>query len=340
MAVTYVSIPASTKARVRVLLVARHVYWNGGLHETDGNHALYHLEMRQVLEEIGINLHLADCYEALFERPDADFIFPLLNRGGFLNSEMLLPLLCTRHHLPFLGASPILRGQSDDKHLAKLEARALGVPTIPWTLFRRGAPVDERNCPMAERMVVKPNASSASWGVTDASDWMGVRAAIGAIHAGGHDAIVEPFIEGCDVEVPVIGYNGAPTILPMTLYEQSDPTHLRTNAEKRDLVESVEKFRLVAFDDPYWVPRVAALTQKLAAIYHPFDYGRYEFRLDQQTGRLLFMEVNLNCNLWSEKTFGRSAVQAGMTHMQLVETILAESMARQGLMSHCDVLAA
>ena len=50
-------------------------------------------------------------------------MFPLLNRGGFLNSEMMLPLLCTRLGLPYLGASPILRGLADDKHLSKMAAR-------------------------------------------------------------------------------------------------------------------------------------------------------------------------------------------------------------------------
>ena len=76
-----------------------------------------------MLEEIGLNLVLEDDYEALFERPDVDFVFPLLNRGGFLNSEMMLPLLCTRLGLPYLGASPILRGLADDKHLSKLACR-------------------------------------------------------------------------------------------------------------------------------------------------------------------------------------------------------------------------
>jgi hypothetical protein len=76
----------------------------------DGNHAVYHVEIRTILEELGLNLSLADSFEVLFERPDVDFVFPLLNRAGFLNSEMLGPLLCTRLGLPFVGASPILRG--------------------------------------------------------------------------------------------------------------------------------------------------------------------------------------------------------------------------------------
>src|SRR3546814_4251139 len=83
-----------------------------------------------------MSLSSADSYAGLFDRPTADFVFPLLNRGGFFNSEMLLPLLCNQHGLPYLGASPIVRGLSDDKHLTKLEAAARGVPTAPWALFR------------------------------------------------------------------------------------------------------------------------------------------------------------------------------------------------------------
>src|SRR3546814_6404025 len=58
------------------------------LHPEDGNHALYHREVREILEGLGIALSIADSYAALFDAPDADFVLPLLNRGGFFNSEI------------------------------------------------------------------------------------------------------------------------------------------------------------------------------------------------------------------------------------------------------------
>lgn len=326
-------IPAEALERIKLLFIAKHAMWTGGLHPTDGNHAVYHLEIKAVLEKIGFNLMLADRYEALFTNPGCDFVFPLLNRGGFLNSEMLLPLLCTRLGLPFLGASPILRGLSDDKHLSKLEAKARGVATAPWAIYRRGAPVDEASCPMAERMVIKPNASSASWGVQDAGDWAGVRNAVASIHEEGHDAIVEPFLNGSDIEVPVIYTDGQPAIMPMMLFEQADPSHLRTYYEKRDLVDRSQKYQLVEFTNSEWQPRVAELTRKMAGVFTPFDYGRFEFRFDEATGTLNFLEVNLNCNLWSEKVFGRSAALMDMSHEALIETIICESWKRHGLIA-------
>jgi D-alanine-D-alanine ligase len=326
------AIPEEAKSRLRIMFIAKHAKWAGGLHPEDGNHALYHVEVREILQSIGLNLVLADRAEALFERPEVDFVFPLLNRGGFLNSEMMLPLLCTRLGLPYLGATPILRGLADDKHLTKLCAAARGVPTAPWTIYRRGAPVEQARCPVGERIVIKPNASSASWGVQDARDWGGVEAAIASIHTEGHDAIVEPFLNGSDVEIPVITIDGEPVVMPMMLFEQADPTHLRTYYEKRDLVDRAQKYQLVPFEDDEWVAKLTEQTLAMADEYRPFDYGRFEFRFDRDTGQAHFLEVNLQANLWSQKVFGRSAARAGLSQAELVETILYEGLARHGLL--------
>lgn len=324
-------IDAATKEKLRILFIAKHAKWEGGLHPDDGNHALYHVETREILKEIGLNLTLANSFDVLFDKPEVDFVFPLLNRAGFFNSEMLGPLLCTRHGIPFLGASPILRGLSDDKHLAKRAAVDAGVPTADWAIYRKGAPVDPSRCPRAERYVIKPNASSASWGVHDATDWTGVKAAIDEIHADNHDALVEPFLTGSDVEVPVITV-GDPLILPHMIFRQADPSHLRTYYEKRDLVDRSNKYSLDPFEDADLVEQINGYTRKLWDEYRPFDYGRFEFRVNTETREIHFIEVNLNCNLWSQKVYGRSAVLFGWTQAELIETILADSLRRNGLM--------
>ncbi len=320
------------RENLRLLFMAKHAKGDGSLHAQDGNHAVYHHEVRTILAGLFDNLVVENRYEALFDNPEADFVFPLLNRGGFVNSEMMIPLLCNRAGLPFLGASPILRGLSDDKHLSKVVARRRGLPTADWAIYRRGAPVMEKDCPMAERMVIKPNASSASWGVQDASDWTGVEKAVANIHGEGHDAIVEPFLTGSDVEVPVITIDSQPVIMPMMLFEQVDPAHLRTYYEKRDLVERAQKYQLIDFEGSPFQDEIAMHTRNLAREFVPFDYGRYEFRLDEDKGELNFLELNLNCNLWSQKVFGRSASRAGWSQEQLIETIVAEALRSNGLL--------
>ncbi len=323
-------IPAEAKERLKFLFVAKHALWGGGMHPEDGNHAIYHHEVRTSLETLGINLALADNYKILFERPDVDFVFPLLNRGGFVNSEMLIPLLCNMHRIAYVGAMPFIRGLGDDKSVSKLVSEKAGVPTAPWFCFRRGAPVNESDAPKADRWVIKPNASSASWAISDAHDWAGVANAVAGIHGQGHDAIVEPYLDGYDVQAAFISANG-PKALPMLIYEREDTQKLWTYYEKRDLVPNTEKATLKQFDDPEFAPKVEKMAAAIAREFEPFDYGRIEFRLDKKTGDINFIEINLNCNLWSEKVVAKSAAVAGLSHPQLLETIIAEGLRRNGL---------
>ena len=313
------------------MFLAKNALWDGSGSAQDGNHARYHVEMREVLKSLGLNLTITNNFDLLYSKPDVDFVFPLLNRAGFFNSEMLCPLLCERAGIPYLGASPILRGLSDDKHLAKRAARDAGVPTAPWAIFRRGAPMDLSLVPPSERYVVKSNNSSASWGVRDAAGLDEVRGAVAEVHALGQDAIVEPFVDGSDVEVPVITLE-EPHIMPMMIFRQADPSHLRTYEEKRDLVDRSQKYSLDPFTNDRFAATIADYTQRLWGEYRPFDYGRFEFRVNEETGEVIFLELNLNCNLWSEKVFGRSAVLQGWTQEQLIETIIASSLQRHGLL--------
>ena len=80
------------------------------------------------------------------------------------------------------------------------------------------------------------------------------------------------------------------------------------------------------------MPKIAEMTRAAAEDYRPFDYGRFEFRLDRETGTCNFLEVNLQANLWSQKVFGRSAARGGLSQEELVETILHEGLRRHGLL--------
>ena len=332
---TPLRIPQPVKDNLRVMFIAKHARSSGALHEIDGNHATYHHEISHVVQGIFRNVVIGNRFEDLFEKPPVDYIFSLLNRGGFLNSEMLAPLLATRHAIPFLGASPILRGLADDKHLMKLAARARGVPTADWQVFRRGAPVEPITSWSAKRYVAKPNASSASWGVVAAEGWEALRAAIAHIHSEGHDAIVEPFLSGIDVEIPVIGREGS-EILPIMSFEH-DPDVLRTYEEKRGLEES--KARLVPLPEGALADELRRYTNMLIPELWPFDYGRFEFRINRETGDIRFLEVNLQANIWSKRVIGQSAALAGLSHPDLMETIICHSLVRQGLVKSEDVRA-
>ena len=315
-------------SRLTLLFLAKHALSGGVPHATDGSHAVYHHEMLTALRATGAKVIAADSYDILFNPPKVDFVVPLLNRGGFQNSEMLAPLLLARAGIPYLGAAPMLRGLGDDKHLMKLVARARGVATAEWRVFRLHG-FGEVPLPDWGSMIVKPNASSASWGVKRCEGNAEAMAHVASLHAEGHDAIVEPWLGARDIAVPVIG-GKTPWVLPAFAYDPQGSGGLRSYAEKRNLVAGGDD-PLEAVEDLALVERLEAATRALIPELWPFDYGRFEFRYEPATGEAWFMEVNLSCNLWSKKTISRSAASIGIPHETLVEHIVAQSMTRQGV---------
>ena len=324
------TISEADKKRLRLLFLAKHAEAGGREHGEDGNHAVYHHEVLTTLRAIGLDTTPASDFTALFEKPDVDYVFTLLNRAGYPMSEMLGPLLAQRVGIPALGASPIVRGLSDDKHLMKTVAVARGVPVAPWLVARRGAlRIPHPDFPF-ERLVVKPNASSASWGVSMPTSWSEAKEDIARLHAEGHDVIVERYEGAYDVVVPVLG-GSEPILLSTMRFEMpGDEGNFRSYEEKRGLSEA-PKERLVAMSDPVMTRKIREYTRAMLPELWPFDYGRFEFRYTPATGEVLFMEVNLSCNLWSKKTVSGAAQMAGLTHKQLVEHIAAYSMDRQGV---------
>ena len=333
---TALKIPAADKARLNVLFLAKHALATGAPDPADGNHAVYHHEMRETLKEIGLNVSVANSFDAICSKPDVDYVVTLLNRGGFLNSEMLAPLMLTRHGIAFMGASPIIRGLGDDKHLMKLAAQHRGVPVTPWQIIRRGGETSITEPDFAwEKLVVKPNASSASWGVGIYDNWAEARAHIDDVLGQGHDVIVEPHFGSGDVVVPVIGADRVGMLPAMRFVMPGQGDNFRSYEEKRALAAAPKEV-LERIADERLASRLDEMTRRMLPELWPFDYGRFEFRHDEASGELRFMEVNLSCNLWSKKTVSGAAQLMGMTHAQLVETILAHSMLRQGVIAAVD----
>ncbi|MEM7524870.1 MAG: phosphoribosylglycinamide synthetase [Pseudomonadota bacterium] len=319
------------KERLQIMFLAKHAKGDGTPHPIDGKHATYHHELAQTLREIGLNLTIGTTFEDLIDAPKMDYLFTLLNRAGFKNSEMLAPTISVWRGYPHLGGSPIIRGIGDDKHLTKHCARARGVNTPAGEIYRLGSDMADPPSFPWTKLVVKPNASSASWGVKMVDSWEEAQDHMAWLFdEGGHDVIVESFFDGIELAVPVVpGANKRPVFLPVMKYTSDDNDRLRTYEEKRGLVPTTEGFS--PFHEPEMTGLVIGEVRKMMPEIWPFDYGRFEFKVNPETMESSFIEVNMSCNLWSRKTLSLSWQSLGYTHRELVETILVGSLLRQGV---------
>ncbi|GHF11865.1 hypothetical protein GCM10017044_02150 [Kordiimonas sediminis] len=315
------------KKRLEVLFLAKHALSGGAFDKNDGSHSVYHDEIRACLERLGVGLKLSNTYEALFKAPDSNFIFTLFNRGGFRNSEILSSCLCEYHSVPYLGAPPSMRGFADDKHLSKMMYRDQGIPTPRWQIYRTSSLEALVPSFEAERYVVKPNNSSASWGIAHSENWDDLKPHVIELLKDNHDVIVEEFVPGVDVTVPVIGA-GKPWILPPMLNPSQGDLNIVTYEQKRGFQggSSIE-----VFEDAAKYPELIDYTKTSNSMIWPFDYGRYDYRIEPN-GKVWALEFNLSCNLGSNRAIIQSAKSLGYEQVDIVESVLANAIERQRVM--------
>ena len=330
------SLKDATKERLKILFLAKWAEGDGTPDSVDGTHSTYQVEIRETLRALGYSVEAASSYRRLFDNHNYDFLFTMLNRGGFVNSEMLGPLLSVFNEKPYFGASPIIRGLGDDKHLTKLAVRSRSVQTPDWIIVRRGALSINEPTFEWSRLVVKPNASSASWGIGSFDNWQDARAHIEKLLSENHDVIVENQVKGFEIAVPIIGSRW-PWILPPMRFYVDDPFAIRSYEQKRHL-DSKDTVRLEPLPQGALLAKVKAVALRVLPEFWPMDIGRVELKYDEARDELNFIEINLSCNLWSKKASAISAATIGVTHPQMLETLLVHSMLRQNVVSNDDII--
>ncbi len=313
------------KARLKVLFLAKHALAGGQFDKTDGTHSMYHDEIKSCLEGLGLDVVASNSYEALFHsKIDQNYVFTLFNRGGFRNSEILASCLCEYLGVPYMGAAPSMRGFADDKHLVKTMYRDQGIPTPQWQIYRtanQSAPTPDFK---AERYVVKPNNSSASYGLAQGTDWEELKPQVLALLAENHDVIVEEYVPGIDVSVPVVGA-GKPWILYPMMNPATEGEFVVTYEQKRGFasVPPIEFFK-----DHAKYPALVDYTKRINAMVWPYDYARFDYRIDP-TGKVWGFEFNVSCNLGAKRAICQSAKLLGYEQSDIVESVIANSLERQ-----------
>ncbi len=315
------------RSRLKLLFLAKHALAGGAFDKSDGSHAIYHNEIKSCLEELNIDLRVKDSYEALFERTDANYIFTLFNRGGFRNSEILASCLSEYHGLPYLGAPPSMRGFADDKHLTKILYNSLNIPTPAWQIYRTSDISAPHPNFEAERYVIKPNNSSASWGIKHSQSWEELQPEVKALLRDNHDVIVEEYVPGIDVTVPCVGAGDPWLLYPMKNPSQGD-LNIVTYEQKRGF-EGGSSIELFKRHEQF--PELYEYTKLTNSMIWPYDYSRFDYRIEP-SGKVWALEFNMSCNLGQGRAIIESAKLLGHSQKDIVESVLANSLERQRVM--------
>ncbi|MDQ3279926.1 MAG: hypothetical protein M3Q69_00770 [Acidobacteriota bacterium] len=265
-------------------------------------------------------------------RREIDVVFNCSAGFGTRFRELMPAALCEHLNLPYTGSDPMAQALSANKHATKLIAQRAGVRTPRWWLSD-GPPSDDFAADAS--VVIKPNFEGTSIGIRGpikVCDYAEVHRAMQEVVAlYGQPAIVEEFVAGYEVTVPILG-NPPVALPPLTLTPDGTPRASEL------IFDSVRKSDATTGISWICAPFGAAILDTLrsaARVVHEAlgcrDLSRSDFRVTE-TGEVFFLELNATPQIGPGNSFMKSG--ASDTFAGLLQRILDVALSRY---PHCRV---
>ncbi|HVI02826.1 MAG TPA: D-alanine--D-alanine ligase [Enhygromyxa sp.] len=253
--------------------------------------------------------------------------------------EGLWPSIFEELGLAYTGSDAFACVLTLDKRLSKRLAAAEGVPTPQAQLVERLADLDFES--VIFPAIVKPNFEGSSKGI--AGDCVvtsrarleaKVATMLGRYPEG---VLVERFIAGRDLTVPWVAGLARETggVLPVAEYRFDAPTiagePVIYDFNLKQIARDSVHVRVPAQIEPEQAAALIRLTQKIVKTFGLRDFGRCDFRLDED-GEIHFLEVNALPSLEPGSSLWASAAAVGSKHpTDVLAAILASASARFGI---------
>ena len=292
-----------------------------------GYPVIEHATILEALRYLGFKVTPESDPEALLGPLDYDFIFSKhMQQSTYEGHELLSAAIAAFRGIPCIGPPAPIRGVTEDKVLGKFIAAAAGLEVVEHHL------IDPLRPGMADfslpgRWIVKPRDGCLSMHVMLVDGEAGWRDALvelaNPVH-GGRQFMAEPFVPGLNLTVPVI--EGFPTQGFAVFQEKGRPGD--NVLEPGGKVGHTSHYLSEPYDGP-GAAETSAAAARMAAAITPFDYGRFDFRFDPETNRLVFLEANIVSAMGPATVVARAAEIEGIDYPSLVGHLVTHSLRRQ-----------
>lgn len=297
--------------------------------ESDGIYAQYHYDIYQILKSIYPKTVCCRDVNTLINGSNSyDYVFTLLNRAPYRNSEIFVSALLEYLNIPYLGARPNIRALAEDKHLAKMAAKCAGLNTPEWITIDADAKIPVKQ-PFTGPYFIKPRFGASSAHIDEScivTYWENAGEKIIELQQYGLDIIVEKFVDGIFYSAPIYFNDSGVVHLPTVKEKSILKGNVVTYRQKRKLDSGLS--RSINLDKTLEAELVRQSGAFLKLVT-PIDYTRIDFMVTSKT--VEFIEFNVCCNLGRQSAFCISADAVGLSQPDLVMQILKNSLKRQKL---------
>jgi D-alanine-D-alanine ligase len=212
--------------------------------------------------------------------------------------------------IPYTGSGPLGSAIAMDKDVSKRLFRDAGVPTPDWLMAP--APIDLVEERLGYPFVVKPSKEGSSVGLTVVRSREAYEPAIELASRYDDDVMIEKFISGREITVPILGDEALPVgeIIPKHEFFDYECKYQPGMAEE-----------IFPADLP---PDRTRAVQELALAAHRAlklsVYSRIDFRMDDE-GTFWCLEANTLPGMTANSLFPRGARAAGISFPEVCDRI-------------------
>lgn len=272
---------------------------------------------------VAVEQDLLGLHEAIgADRPDV-VINLCESLAADARGEMLVPAMLDLMRIPYTGSSPLSLTLALHKNKAKEILRARGVPTPEFRLISHVEDLASVDLPFP--LIVKPSREDASMGI-DFDSVVTTRQALGravtkVLRTFHQPAIIERYIEGREVYVPLLG-NSPRRALPLTEIRFGNAFIGKPNVVSykakwdTESAECIESPSGLADLPPELNARCVEVAMAAFEALECRDYGRVDLRVGAD-GQPYVIDINPNCDLHPHAGFARACEAAGLSYVDL-----------------------
>lgn len=313
-------------SNIKILYLAPDLKVNVDAPET---RSVYFNEVLAAIKSIGLSVNASQSFQAILNpRNGINYVFSLYNRAPFPNSEIFSALLSQFHHFCFLGGSATARAIAEDKHLTKILARQIGIPTARWELLRAiphsGVQLEAKPEFPAPYFVKWRHGAGSEYVSPDCivHNKSDLDTIIHRFFSYGNDVIIEEFLPGTSYTVPVISTGQGPVALPVVETMSDMPGGIVTHAQARYVSGGIERKLSCHFSRNKLLQSYAI---EIFEALDPCDYIRVDFKCDDEKngGAPYLLEVNICANISQRSAIMQSAKSVGLTQSNLISHVIA-----------------
>lgn len=256
---------------------------------------------------------------------DRFVVFNLARNGTGLCKKSLIPSFCDVYNLPTTGSNAYMTCLGRHKYHYNSILRNNGIRAVNSWLYTSNGWLNGIEPPIGSKVIAKPTYESASRGVRENSVFSYEPASIQKIkllyNEFEQDIIVQNFIEGFEVQVPLLIGEFPIALNPVSITINGSP----------DLGQKIITYDL-AFSEEYDFTDYASINKELsqnlmdesiktALCLGMENYGRVDFRIDS-SGNYYITDISTHPYLIKHSAFSFAFKQMGFSYSDIFACII------------------